>query len=83
MVASYAPEVRQAAYQHTRPLAAVERRLAADAAYFLIAFQLGSYLRDHTTIDCDDLVLRKLRARFEASRQIACAIRDQGSAWRA
>jgi Ser/Thr protein kinase RdoA (MazF antagonist) len=60
-------------YQRQCPIPAQARAYLADAMRFLLAFQLGSYIADHTLVQHPDFpfVLAKLQARYHATQPIA------------
>jgi thiamine kinase-like enzyme len=58
-------------YQQARPITGPERALMRSAVQYALAFHLGNYLEEQTQVDSNDLVIRKMQARFAATTQIA------------
>jgi len=58
-------------YQAARPISQQERALMECAVQCAQAFHLGEYLEEQSQIEGDDLVLRKMQARFNAATPIA------------
>ena len=58
-------------YQHARPITRPERALMESAVQYALALHLGNYLEEQAHVDSNDLVIRKMQARFAATTQIA------------